>query len=501
MDLLLLTGMAVCVAGIPVSENNPTLELSCETLVPTRAGDTTLPGCADTSLSLSDCLTLPGISPVSVYPSKYTGGGPLTSSLAPCVDRHCAGDSCAASHDEPCLDLGRPAVFRRGSFGGGWSVQAIEATLRASPSPVQQWTVWQNTHPTCVGFYYESSASKVVRVPPSRPTPPALYEQLTLPAPDAVARVLSAPTNGTVAMVSMHVNEAFADESLAAIVADIARDFPLLDAGAARGDTDLNANLWLSSDGALTLPHYDTHANLNAQVSGSKRWFLAPPDEGAADALGVHPFVSTRAGQARTAFVPIDAGLHVVDTEPGDVLYIPPSWWHSVQTRGGPAVNVNAWSRTTADDASDAMSQTLMGGGQPTAEHFIAVAVATVNAMGSDERTAVGRRIELRYRGYPGVPPLLVLGTSDKPGASTTSLASSDVCVKRRIPHESRAASAGASIVASVSTLDREARVAWLASALEVITTSALQLDGSDVAAHTVLQTMDSCLFSRKTLK
>jgi hypothetical protein len=349
----------------------------------------------------------------------------------------------------------------------------------------------------CVGFYYESSESKVLRVPATRPAPPALYEQVKLEAPDAVARVLAAPLNGTVAMVSMHVNEAFTEESLASVIADIARDFPLLDAGASRGDADLNANLWLSSSGALTLPHYDTHANLNAQVSGSKRWFLAPPSEEAAVTLGVHPFVSTRAGQARTAFVSADAGLHVVDTEPGDVLYIPPSWWHSVRTRGEPAVNVNAWSRTAADDASDTMSQALMAGGPPTASHFLTTAVAMVRKLGSDERTAVSRRIELRYRGYPGVPALLVLGTQQ--ASSDASPTSARLCPTRRVPAASRAATAAATILSSVSTLDRDARVTWLASALEVITTSALQLDGTDVAAHTIIETMDHCLFS--TLK
>lgn len=105
--------------------------------------------------------------------------------------------------------------------------------------------------------------------------------------------------------------------------------------------------MWLGSAGAHTPCHYDTMGrNVVVQVFGKKRWILFKPD------TKLHPtripFEETSVYCTENFFSPNNlqqfAGLQpfVVDLGPGDILIIPPRWWHYVENLE-PSLAFNAW--------------------------------------------------------------------------------------------------------------------------------------------------------------
>jgi hypothetical protein len=118
-------------------------------------------------------------------------------------------------------------------------------------------------------------------------------------------------------------------------------------------------NMWIASAGTTTAAHYDSYHNFFTQLNGTKRFFLMPPS--AAVALyafpRLHPsyrqsqvdltmqsndprlkedfprmadLVKTLHGRGSKSSSSMDA--MVVDLEPGDVLYVPPYWFHLAMT-------------------------------------------------------------------------------------------------------------------------------------------------------------------------
>jgi hypothetical protein len=116
-------------------------------------------------------------------------------------------------------------------------------------------------------------------------------------------------------------------------------------------------NMWIASAGTTTAAHYDSYHNFFVQLHGTKRFFLMPPS--AAIALYTYPRLhpSYRQSQVDLTMRSNDPRLAstfprmaelvkstrigtgagkldamVVDLEPGDVLYVPPYWFHLAMT-------------------------------------------------------------------------------------------------------------------------------------------------------------------------
>jgi hypothetical protein len=106
-------------------------------------------------------------------------------------------------------------------------------------------------------------------------------------------------------------------------------------------------HMFVGSARTLYHCHYDIQPNLHVQLVGRKRFILFPPEE----YERLHPF-PVHHDYDRRAQIDLDApddslfpgctsarGV-VVELEPNDVLYIPPCWWHHVQTLTTPCVSM-----------------------------------------------------------------------------------------------------------------------------------------------------------------
>jgi lysine-specific demethylase 8 len=101
------------------------------------------------------------------------------------------------------------------------------------------------------------------------------------------------------------------------------------------------SGLWVGQRGNVTALHYDFWHGFLAQVAGRKRVSLFAPDE-SARVYPDSPF-SSRIGATRlpTMFLEADpasfpklsrATRHEAVLGPGDLLYVPPFWWHHVES-------------------------------------------------------------------------------------------------------------------------------------------------------------------------
>lgn len=136
-------------------------------------------------------------------------------------------------------------------------------------------------------------------------------------------------------------------------------DWSVLGIDSEDGCGGMESNLWIGGAGARTPLHQDAYgANVVAQLYGSKRWTLRPPDEVAPERITRVPF------EESSSFAFPDAGQlqgrsMVVDLSPGEVLLVPKHWWHAVETREGVSISVNRW-LALPDDALDRTREALV---------------------------------------------------------------------------------------------------------------------------------------------
>merc|ERR1712217_552398 len=102
--------------------------------------------------------------------------------------------------------------------------------------------------------------------------------------------------------------------------------------------------------GTLYHCHYDLQPNLHVQLSGRKRFIIFPPE----DWRHLYPF-PVHHDLDRRSMLDLDApdtdkfpewrGAcgHLVELDPGDALYIPPYWWHHVQSLTPETTSMAMW--------------------------------------------------------------------------------------------------------------------------------------------------------------
>ncbi len=104
---------------------------------------------------------------------------------------------------------------------------------------------------------------------------------------------------------------------------------------------DLQVNFWMASGGAVSRLHYDAAHNLFLQLRGRKRFLLIGPEVAVSGRLPLFPSAHPchRASpvdltQFLLSQAPQMANVSVQEAllEEGDMLYIPPFWFHHVET-------------------------------------------------------------------------------------------------------------------------------------------------------------------------
>ncbi|XP_063847142.1 HSPB1-associated protein 1 homolog [Scylla paramamosain] len=117
--------------------------------------------------------------------------------------------------------------------------------------------------------------------------------------------------------------------------------------------------LWIGSAGANTPCHIDTYgSNLVVQVFGRKRWVLFPECQSGLLSATRVPYeessIYSSAGFPRPSLQChpklASATPYIVTLHPGDTLFVPRHWWHSVENLDL-AVSVNTWLEVPGDSA------------------------------------------------------------------------------------------------------------------------------------------------------
>ena len=120
------------------------------------------------------------------------------------------------------------------------------------------------------------------------------------------------------------------------------------------------STLWLGSEGAHTPTHYDAYGvNLVAQLHGTKRWRLHPPDAPLEASRLPYEESSIFADGAADGDDAHSRGCREVVLAPGEVLLVPRHWWHFVTTLSSSALSVNTW-LDLPTDAADRLREALV---------------------------------------------------------------------------------------------------------------------------------------------
>jgi len=168
-----------------------------------------------------------------------------------------------------------------------------------------------------------------------------------------------------------------------------------------------SVNLWLGRRSTAAPCHYDGYHNAFSQLYGVKRFVLLPPR--AARLLRPFPFLHPSHAQCQNVLPSLGiedltaAGALEVELVAGDVLYLPPLWFHEVVALSD-SISINGWS--DSDEAAAAAD--LFAIKRPTTAHDAgeggaAVAAARLLAQLSiaieGDATAVSRRVwQERYK-------------------------------------------------------------------------------------------------------
>jgi len=117
--------------------------------------------------------------------------------------------------------------------------------------------------------------------------------------------------------------------------------------------------LWIGQEGVVTPLHYDAAHNAFIQVVGRKRVRLLPPANSAS--LRLHPWLHPSARTAVGGWGPAVnlSGAMVASLFPGDLLYIPPYWWHEVKAQDT-SVSLSVWTDAPEVEPWQALFQTAL---------------------------------------------------------------------------------------------------------------------------------------------
>ncbi len=128
----------------------------------------------------------------------------------------------------------------------------------------------------------------------------------------------------------------------------------------------VRGRIWLGS-AVVTPAHFDESSNVACVVAGRRRFTLLPPAQVANLYIGPLDFAPTGTPISLVSFREPDfarfprfreaiAASLVAELEPGDAIYIPPLWWHHVESLERLNALVNYWWKGEPDAPAEAPS-------------------------------------------------------------------------------------------------------------------------------------------------
>jgi hypothetical protein len=133
----------------------------------------------------------------------------------------------------------------------------------------------------------------------------------------------------------------------------------------------IRPRIWLGTQ-VVTPAHFDESGNVACVVAGRRRFTLLPPEQVANLYIGPLDFAPTGTPISLVSFRQPDyarfprfrealAAARVAELDPGDAIYIPPLWWHHVESLGPLNALVNYWwkGRPDAPSAFGALHQAV----------------------------------------------------------------------------------------------------------------------------------------------
>jgi len=124
--------------------------------------------------------------------------------------------------------------------------------------------------------------------------------------------------------------------------------------------------IWLGT-AVVTPAHFDESSNVACVVAGRRRFTLFPPEQVANLYIGPVDFAPTGTPISLVSLREPDhdrfprfrealCAAQVADLEPGDAIYIPPLWWHHVESLDPLNALVNYWWKGRPEAPADAPS-------------------------------------------------------------------------------------------------------------------------------------------------
>jgi hypothetical protein len=146
--------------------------------------------------------------------------------------------------------------------------------------------------------------------------------------------------------------------------------------------------IWLGSQ-VVTPAHFDESSNVACVVAGRRRFTLLPPEQVANLYIGPLDFAPTGTPISLVSFREPDFARFprfreaqenalVAELGPGDAIYIPPLWWHHVESLEPLNALVNYWWKGAPDAPGQA----------PSSFDALHLARRTFGAMAPDQREA-----------------------------------------------------------------------------------------------------------------
>jgi hypothetical protein len=130
------------------------------------------------------------------------------------------------------------------------------------------------------------------------------------------------------------------------------------------GRKEVHKYLWMGSKGVTAQTHFDMVYNIFLQVYGTKKFILFPPEN--CFAMYIFPRVHPQVRQSQVDF----SNVNVEEFEnfkfvepyeavlnPGDILLLPPDWFHMVSAESDISISVSLWTNSAEDDFLKAAMQ------------------------------------------------------------------------------------------------------------------------------------------------